>query len=79
MANRLQFKREVDGILFQSEYNLFRHGVHLTVQRGTKRVKRFISFNEVPIVGVNQLIDMELQDMKKEVLKFPYEDVYPIR
>ncbi len=77
MANRLNFHKEVDGIIFRSEYNLFRHGVHLTVSRGVKRVKRFISFHEVPIIGVSSLIDMELQDMKKEVLEFPYEDVYP--
>lgn len=77
MANRLNFHKEVDGIVFSSEYNLFRHGVHLTVSRGVKRVKRFISFNEVPIIGINKLIDAELYDMKWEVMKYPYEDVYP--
>ena len=73
--DKLNYREVIDDIEYTCSYNLFRHGVHLSVQYGFYKVKRFISFRNNPIIGITAVINKNFKEMKEEVLEY-YDTVY---
>lgn len=67
--SRLDYKEIQDGVELICRYDTKKHGVMLTARIGFAKVQQFISFRYMPIIGMAQVINLTLQEMKRDALE----------
>jgi hypothetical protein len=66
----MNFRGEIDGVKYYCKYNSFYRGVVLTVKYGFMKIKRILSFEIISYIDIDEVINLELEDMKREVMKY---------